>query len=85
MEALGMWDRTKDWALGLAIANQQKLGQPRCPLLYNHAESPIPEVGHLGNGLVASPVTPWTKDLRLGKMVSDVWQIPDYLYSPSGP
>lgn len=37
----------------------------------------MPQVGQLGTGLVTPPGSPWTVELLLGEVVSDVWQIPD--------
>lgn len=80
-----MGDHTKDQALGLAVGNEQKLCQPCCPPLHNHTESPVTRGRQLGNEISTPPLTRWTKELVLNKMVSDVRQILDYLYTPSGP
>lgn len=68
-------------ALGLAISNWQKISQCCHP---EYTQLRLPYL-RWGNRLVIPPGTPWTMELLLGEIISDVWQIPDSLYSPSGP
>lgn len=64
-------------ALGLAISNSQKISQP-CHPEYNQLRPPCLGWDSWALGLsLLLVVTPWTVELLLGEVVSDVWQIPD--------
>lgn len=77
----GITQRNSSWPCNIQLTE----GQSALPSWVQPVETTIPQTGQWDNGLVTPPGTPWPVELLLGEAVSDVLQIPDCLYSPSGP